>query len=187
MPSQPELDFARLQQDVYQRLGIETRFWTKVDRSAGPEACWPWRGYIRTDGYGQFALTHRRPARAHRISWELAHGEIKNGLWVLHRCDNPPCVNPDHLFLGTHADNEADKVNKGRQARGPSNGMVLHPDRRPRGSKHGRAKLTDEQVLEIRESWERRSCTQSALAAKFGVSISTISLIIKRRRWNASG
>jgi hypothetical protein len=77
------------------------------------------------DGYGQFSCGHRNEIywhRAHRFSWALVHGEIPEGMWVLHRCDNPPCVNPDHLFVGTHEDNMSDMVRKGRQAKGARNG-----------------------------------------------------------------
>lgn len=90
------------------------RFWEKVDRRS-PDECWPWLGRARTSfGYGAFAIGRDRANRAHRIAWELTNGPVPVGLSALHRCDNPPCCNPAHLFLGTQADNIADMVAKGR-------------------------------------------------------------------------
>lgn len=91
----------------------EARFWAKVDRSGGPEACWPWTGARAWNGYGQFGDGGQIHI-ASRVAWELSCGPIAEGLHVLHRCDNPPCVNPAHLFLGTHSDNMRDMVAKGR-------------------------------------------------------------------------
>jgi hypothetical protein len=110
------------------------RFWAKADRSAGPEGCWVWTGAAYREGYGSVKdHATRRTRRAHRVAWEIAHGDIPNGLWVLHKCDNPPCVNPAHLFLGTHADNMVDKFAKGRAVCGEQN---------------RRAKLTEEGARE---------------------------------------
>lgn len=89
------------------------RFWNKVDRSGD---CWTWQGSRDRKGYGRVSV-NQRPVLAHRFSWTLSHGPIPDGLCVLHKCDNPPCVNPEHLFLGTIADNNRDMVAKGRHAR----------------------------------------------------------------------
>ena len=90
------------------------RFWEKVDRSGGPDACWLWTASTRRKGYGQFALRNNKPIPAHRAIWIMVNGEIPDGLCVLHRCDVPGCVNPAHLFLGTKRDNSVDMAIKGR-------------------------------------------------------------------------
>lgn len=93
----------------------DKRFWMYVDISAGPESCWPWTKSRRDFGYGRMAFAGTVES-ANRIAWRLTNGDIPNGLLVLHSCDNPPCCNPKHLFLGTHEDNFADMVSKGRGA-----------------------------------------------------------------------
>lgn len=90
---------------------ITERFWSKVRRSAG---CWEWTASRTKRGYGQFLLTTGRPILAHRMVWVLTHGVIPDGLYVCHKCDNPQCVRPDHLFLGSQGDNMRDMSAKGR-------------------------------------------------------------------------
>ena len=116
-------------------------FWPKVKLADAPRPgmdtpCLEWQGYSDRDGYGTFESGYKT-VRAHRVAWELAHGPIPDGLHVLHKCDNPPCVQDEHLFLGTEADNAADRDAKGRQASGDRNGARLHPERMPRGEAHG--------------------------------------------------
>lgn len=108
------------------RRPLPDRFWPKVDLRAGMSGCWPWRGALDSDGYG--ALKDRgRSAKAHRVAWEIANGPIPRGEFVLHRCDNRPCVNPAHLFIGDAGANARDMVSKGRNyaPRARSRGQAL--------------------------------------------------------------
>lgn len=118
--------------------------------------CWEWMG-ARAKGYGSLHLNGRH-VMAHRISWELARGPIPEGLNVLHKCDNPPCIRPSHLFLGTQAVNAWDMVLKGRAKRTPLRGIA-----------HPRAKLTDEQVAEMRRL-SAAGVSAAELGRRYGVS-----------------
>lgn len=149
---------------------LRQRFWAKVKRGKANE-CWEWLASTYGNGYGRVKVEGRVES-AHRIVWSLTHGPIPDGLCVLHKCDNPGCVNPYHLFLGTHADNMADMKKKHR-GRGQ-----LKP-----GELHLCAKLTLRQVKTIRKEGSKPGVTQTALATAFSVSQSHISRIILGRRW----
>ena len=142
----------------------------KVDEVTG---CWMWQKSVNTNGYGQFRF-RGKPQQAHRVSWILHFGEIPNGSGtygtknVLHKCDTPLCINPDHLFLGDQADNANDAVSKERWGK-----------RGLKGEKHGRATLTEEIVRAIRAS----DLTARQTAEKFGTSTGTVQHIKKRRTW----
>lgn len=128
-----------------------------------PSGCLEWKAG-KSSGYGRFR-NGGRMMFAHRVSYELHHGAIPDGLHVLHRCDNPACVNPSHLFLGTHAENMADKSSKERQARGERNGI---------------AKLSAADVLAIRASG---GITQRSLAREYGVSQAQIWRLLVGKQW----
>lgn len=160
---------------VYKRVPLETRFWAKVDKSAGENACWPWRGAIASNGYGSMTTYAKREA-AHRLAWMFTNGAIPKKLDICHRCDFRACCNPKHLFLGTRKDNMRDASGKGRLL------QQKHPERAPRGSSHGCAKLNESIVIEIHR---RHAAGESLgeLAARFAVTKTTISNILKRRFW----
>lgn len=145
------------------------RFWPKVDKSG---ACWLWTGHTNGKcGYGLFMTVSPKKELAHRVSYELAYGPIPKGKKVLHSCDNPRCVCPDHLFVGTMRDNTADMVKKGRAR------YTKHV-----GGKNGWAKLTEAKVRQIRKRY-LEGATQAALATRFAVSPATISGVLTRRVW----
>lgn len=123
---------------------------------------------MRIAGRGQLAM--------HRFSFELHFGALPKGMCVLHRCDNRACVRPDHLFLGTRSDNAIDCHSKGRMA------VQAHKEKY-QGSAHGMAKLTEEQVRQIRTNYATGAYTQKALAHTYGVASSLISFIVTRRNW----
>jgi hypothetical protein len=130
------------------------------------EGCWLWKATVGSHGYGQLSFASTAMT-AHRVAWQLYRGDIPQGLFVLHKCDVRLCVNPDHLFLGTHADNMSDCQSKQRNAH---------------GDRHGNAKLTEEQAREIKNSPANRG-VGSFLSKKFGISRATISEIRNGSTW----
>lgn len=159
---------------------IEIRFWRKVEKNGPtirPELgkCWLWTGFT-SDGYGTIGvptgiIRQMRIEKAHRVSWILHHGEIPMGLWVLHRCDNPPCVNPSHLFLGNHDDNIADALKKSRFARGKRNGGLFDP----------------EQVIEIRRLHDVEGMDARRLSEIYKANHNTINGVIYRNTYRYLG
>ena len=149
------------------------RFWSKVDKSG---ECWEWSGTVlKKMYYGRYFLGGKT-VLAHRYSYILHH-PLTIDLWehreicVCHRCDNPRCVNPAHLFLGTVADNNKDKEAKGRGGQ-------------TKGEKHGRSKLTETDVREIRIKYANGGITHRQLALEYGISQQAITKIIRRRTWS---
>jgi hypothetical protein len=148
------------------RLTVDD-FWRQVEKT---ESCWIWTG-PKFRGYGRARL-NGRPILAHRLSWELEYGAIPEGLEVCHDCpdrDNPSCVNPDHLFLGTHTDNMRDAGKKGRMGNA-------------RGERHHEAKLTAEDVCQIRRRRDKGE-TLASIARDFGISDVNVSYIAQRKSW----
>jgi hypothetical protein len=167
---------------------LQERVWGDLDTS-DPEACWEWTKRLSPTGYGTVAI-RSRPVRAHRLAWELTHGPIPAGLFVCHRCDNRRCVNPAHLFLGTHRENMADMVRKGRAATGDRSSLNLYPWLRARfrpnqhaqGERHGSHKLRAEDVRAIR-ALRRGGMIYRLIAERFGVSIATTAKIVSGDLW----
>lgn len=136
--------------------------------------CLLWTGHRDHTGYGRCGAAFARHIHfAHRMSWHLAHGSFSRTLRVLHKCDRPACVNPDHLFLGTQADNVADMVNKGRQRTSPLYGEDNHL-----------SKLTAEQIRQIRRMKAEAVCSQAEIARRFGVSPMTVSRAVRGESWS---
>lgn len=159
----------------FQSLDPVANFWSKVLIDA-PDDCWLWQAsHVR--GYGR-AWNGQREVKAHRYSYELHKGPIPDGMLVCHTCDNPPCVNPAHLFLGTNEENMADKKAKGRNCYGDANGSRKYPERRPRGDASPVARLTDVQAEFIHRAHWERGLTQRSLAIEYGVSKSLIGMVV---------
>lgn len=143
---------------------FEWRFWNKVKKTP---TCWLWIGGRFPKGYGMFTVKGI-PRKAHRISWQIHNGSIPEGLLVLHHCDNPPCVNPKHLWVGTHQDNVDDSVSKGRRCKGEN---------------QWEAKLSSSDILKIRKWYKSKKFTQSEMAKHFKVHLHSIENAIHRRTW----
>lgn len=142
------------------------RFWASVDQTPGqgPNGdCWEWQRGRVAQGYGRLSIG-KGEVRAHRYAYEMAFGEIPDGMMVCHRCDNPPCCNPNHLFLGTAGDNVADMVAKRRHMYGEG---------------HHKAKLSDDQVRAIRTDQRR----QVEIADDYGVTQGLVGMIKRREVW----
>lgn len=142
------------------------RFWKKVDRSC---SCWTWLGPRNDHGYGRWRYSGKK-WNAHRVAWIFSIGLIPVGLHVLHRCDNPACVNPKHLWLGTHQDNVDDRERKGR-------------NRPPQGERNSKHVLTNSDVIAIRKM-RKDGKGPSIIADLYKVSRTTIWQIVRRKTWD---
>lgn len=154
------------------------RFWAQVNKYGPIHAmkgqCWQWMGKPACV-YGQLTV-NGKTVQAHRYSWEIHNGLIPANIQVLHKCDNPLCVNPSHLFLGSQSDNVQDCLRKGRHRKGDS-----------RGEANGMAVLTKEKVLEIRKRYKKHARVGKnsayALTVEFGISVSHVGQIVRKERW----
>jgi hypothetical protein len=158
---------------------LEERFWSYVDKKSDEE-CWEWKGSLDRNGYGEIYCKATAHFRAHKISWMIHSGSsVPKGICVLHKCDNPKCVNPNHLYLGTQKDNAKD-----REERGRGNRRFLYGEEHPQhGTNHRSNKLSENDVLEIRRLWKTGEYTLRELGEKFGVSNGLINNINHRRKW----
>ena len=144
-------------------MNLGPAFWTKIQIT---KDCWSWIGSRNSWGYGTLRL-NREYLRAHRVMWEFINGEIPNGLFVCHRCDNPPCVNPAHLFLGTNRENMQDAKAKGRTTQ---------------GERHPCAVLTERKVRRIR-ALANDGVGPTKIGEMFGIQMKNASLIIRGKSW----
>lgn len=186
------------------------RFWSHVNKNGplpdqsnphyvGLKKCWEWTANRHKYGYGKTKSSGKH-FLCHRISWEIHNVRHPGRLWVCHQCDNPSCVNPAHLFIGTGKDNANDRDSKGRgnppsgdrhgsKTRpesipfGDRNGTRTHPECHPRGEGHIFAKLSDDKVREIRKRYAAGGVKQRDMAEEFGVVISIISRVVTRTIW----
>jgi hypothetical protein len=158
------------EQPIKITASARTRFWEKIDIPLDGNACWPWLGALSSNGYGNVNLGGKT-VRAHRVAWVLANGPIPDGMCVCHACDNPRCVNPIHLWLGTHGDNSRDMAAKGR----------CGGDQRGEANHH--ARLTDRDVLAIRRLAATGTLTQAEIGCRYGVTPSSVGNIVCRHSW----
>lgn len=148
-------------------MSSPSSFWARVVAN-GPGVCWEWSGHRVTQGYGRLRINGHR-WMAHRYAWTVMNGDIPAGQEVCHRCDNPPCCNPAHLFLGTHAENMADMAGKGRA-------------RPPVGTDHSNSKITPAIVRDIRDL-RQQGWTLARIGRQFNIHLSNVSLIANGKAW----
>lgn len=158
----------------YMRTPLAERLESRLNKSA-PNGCWEYMGTRMPRGYGQIGKGGKGTGNfyAHRAAWMCWRGPIPEGMDVCHKCDNPPCCNPDHLFIGTRSDNMRDCVKKGRFVVGD----------RLRGTANPNTKLSEDQVREIRFIYAIGGASQSQLARQFGTGQNHVSRIIRREAW----
>jgi hypothetical protein len=155
------------------------RFWSKVEKT---ETCWIWTAATSTFGHGRFRV-NRKSYSPHRLSYELFYGDFDQSLLVCHTCDNPRCVNPDHLFLGTYLDNNRDMFAKGRGCTGDKNGMRMHPEKLKMGEDNLQHKLTKDNAKFIIISYYNKELKPKQLMDKFGICKATFWKLIHAETW----
>ncbi len=156
----------------FSKKSLQDRFWSKVEKT---DDCWVWKGTLGNTNYGEFIIKKNGkwvPMRPSRLSYLLKYGVLPDDKYVLHTCDTPLCVNPNHLFIGTQKDNIQDALKKGRI---------------PKGENSYRAKLSEAQIREIRSRYIPRVTTQRQLASEFGVSHTVIGRVINNLSYKNSG
>ena len=160
------------------------RFFDKVGITANKNCCWEWISSKNNSGYGNFSV-NGVTNRAHRVSYFIFNKNIPQGMCVLHKCDNRSCVNPNHLFLGTHKDNMCDMDTKGRRgtAIGEKNGTHTCPETVHKGSENGQSKLTESLVIEIRSKYAKGEADTYKLADLYNVSQAAIWYAVKNKTW----
>lgn len=157
---------------------VINRFWSKVAITKNSDDCWEWQGSKARGGYGNFFVGNgvsQKFEKASRVAYRLTYGDFPMQMYVMHKCDNPPCCNPNHLCLGTPLDNARDREakNRGGNRRTPDN----------KGEKHGMHKLTLNQVRGIRAKYSEKNITQEQLAKQYNVARSAISFVVNGKRW----
>lgn len=165
---------------VPKKIPIHERL--RAGSMASPSGCRLWQGCKDPNGYGLISFKNRQ-TRTHRLAWELVNGPIPDGLCVLHQCDTPACINAEHLSIGTHRDNVADRHRKGRDARGDRTMARRYPERLLRGSRHPHAKFTEAQIVEMRRLRAVDGLSYPRIAKMFDTYHQTVMGIVKGRAW----